>query len=92
MRRFTAMLVLALLGATIPVPLLHAALSDPESDLPLCCRIRGKHHCAMMDQYLRMKASGAPTFTCASRPLPALSARPDAKLGATCGCNPDEAR
>jgi hypothetical protein len=63
MRRITAILVLVMLSGAIAVPPLYAALSDPESDLPPCCRSRGQHHCAMMDQYLRMKASGAPAFT-----------------------------
>jgi hypothetical protein len=62
-RRFTAILMLALLGAFYAVPLLHAATSDPESDLPACCRRHGKHHCAMMDRYLRLKASGKPAFS-----------------------------
>jgi hypothetical protein len=61
-RRFAAILMLAMLGAFYAVPLVHAVSSDPESDLPACCRRHGKHHCAMMDQYLRLKASGKPTF------------------------------
>lgn len=63
MRRFTVILMLAMLSGTLAIPLLYAAFSDPESELPPCCRSRGKHHCAMMDQYLRMMSSGAPTFT-----------------------------
>jgi hypothetical protein len=63
MRRFAAILVLVMLSGSLAFPLLYAALSDAESDLPPCCRSRGQHHCAMMDQYLRMKASGAPAFT-----------------------------
>lgn len=62
MRRFTAILILALLGAFYAVPLLHAVSTDPESDLPACCRRHGKHHCAMMGQYLRLEASGEPAF------------------------------
>jgi hypothetical protein len=47
MGRFTAILMLALLGAFYAVPLVHAVSSDPESDLPACCRTHGKHHCAL---------------------------------------------
>jgi len=69
-RRFTAILILALLGAFYAVPLLHAVSTDPESGLPACCRRHGKHHCAMMDQYLRLKASGEPTFNAPSQHCP----------------------
>lgn len=70
MRRITTVLVLAMLSGTLAVPLLNAAFSDLESDLPPCCRSRGQHHCAMMDQYLRMKASSAPAFTAPSSHCP----------------------
>lgn len=63
MRRLTSILLLVLFGGFYVVPLVHAASSDPESDLPACCRRNGKHHCAMMDRYLREKSSGAPVFT-----------------------------
>jgi hypothetical protein len=63
MRRFTTILMLALLSGSFAIPLMHAAMSDPESGLPACCRRSGEHHCAIMDQYLRTKASGAPAFT-----------------------------
>lgn len=32
------------------------AYSDPESRLPACCRRDGKHHCAMMMQFLAREA------------------------------------
>lgn len=63
MRRFTSILLLALLGGFYAIPLLHATLSDSESDLPMCCRRNGKHHCMMMDEYLRTRSSGSPAFT-----------------------------
>jgi hypothetical protein len=59
-RRWISILLLALIGVFYAAPLLHAASSDPESQLPACCRRNGKHHCAMKDRYLRMMASGAP--------------------------------
>jgi len=75
MRRFTAILMLALLGAFHAVPLLHAVSSDPESDLPACCRTHGKHHCAMSGREVSQmidarsgKHAFAPPGTCPSFP------------------------
>lgn len=64
MRRLTSILMLALLGGFYVAPLLHATLSDAESDLPMCCRRNGAHHCAMMDAYQRKHfSSEKPAFS-----------------------------
>lgn len=60
MRRVLSISLLVISLWAMIVPLLA---HDADSDLPPCCRRDGKHHCAMMDAYLRMKASGAPTFS-----------------------------
>ena len=50
MLRWIAAAVLCLcLVAPFAAPL---AYPDPESNLPACCRRDGKHHCAMMEQFL----------------------------------------
>ena len=46
MRRFFAVLLLAIFGSFLSAPLL-ALSSDAESNLPACCRRDGKHHCMM---------------------------------------------
>jgi hypothetical protein len=46
MRRALVTLLLALFGFSLISPAVLA--SDPESNLPACCRRDGKHHCAMM--------------------------------------------
>lgn len=60
LRKFLAILMLFLFGAFYAAPLVQAASNDPDSGLPACCRRHGKHHCAMMDLYLKSIASGAP--------------------------------
>jgi len=60
LRRFLAVLLLSFFGVFYAMPLVQAASSDPEAGLPACCRRHGKHHCAMMDQYLKASKSGAP--------------------------------
>jgi len=74
-RRITAILMLALLGAFYALPLSQAVSSDPESDLPVCCRSHGKHHCALTEEAVaRMipagfgKDSFVPPATCPSFP------------------------
>lgn len=62
MRRLISILMLAVLGGFYVAPLLQAALSDPESDLPACCRRSGAHHCAIMGGYLRRHSSGEAAF------------------------------
>jgi hypothetical protein len=56
MRRIWAMLLLAVFGFSLAAPVLLA--SDPDSNLPPCCRRNGKHHCAMMDSRPASPASG----------------------------------
>ena len=58
--RWTTAAALCLCLVTPFVALL--AYPDPESNLPACCRRDGKHHCAMMEQYLaRQKAQDGET-------------------------------
>lgn len=57
MRRSVAISLLLWLALAIALPL---AVSDGDQSLPPCCRRNGKHHCAMMDTYLRLRASGTP--------------------------------
>ena len=58
--RFLAVILLSVFGVFYAMPLVQATSSDPEAGLPACCRRHGKHHCAMMDQYLKASNSGAP--------------------------------
>lgn len=44
MRRFSAILMLAIFSFSLMSPLFG---SDPNANLPACCRRNGKHHCAM---------------------------------------------
>ncbi len=60
LRKFIAVLMLAMIGGFYAAPLLQAASSDPDAGLPACCRRHGKHHCAMMDRYLKSIDSGTP--------------------------------
>ena len=60
-RRWTSILMLAIIGAFSAVPLVRAASADLGSALPACCRRDGKHHCAMNDEYLRARSSDGPT-------------------------------
>ncbi len=59
MRRFLALLMLALIGSFQAAPLLALSSSDPEANLPACCRRNGHHHCAMMEHARRSAASGS---------------------------------
>lgn len=45
MRRVSAILLVALFGFSLISPAVFA--SDTDSNLPACCRLAGKHHCAM---------------------------------------------
>jgi hypothetical protein len=58
MRRILAFLMLALIGSFLATPLLALSSSDPERNLPACCRRDGHHYCAMMDQALRSTGHG----------------------------------
>jgi hypothetical protein len=46
MRRFIAVFMMLVFGSFLSAPLIAAA-SDPLSQLPVCCRVNGKHHCMM---------------------------------------------
>ncbi len=58
MRRFTAILMLTLIGSFMAAPLLALSSSDPEASLPACCRRDGNHHCTMTDRALRSAGLG----------------------------------
>jgi hypothetical protein len=45
MRRFIAILLLAILSSSLSAPLFGLS-SNADSNLPACCRRNGKHHCA----------------------------------------------
>ena len=87
MRRALATLLLALFSFSLISPALLA--SDPESNLPACCRRDGKHHCAMMGAMMAMQSESpsgpslqparCPSFPGAS----AIPASPAASLPGT---------
>jgi hypothetical protein len=54
MRRALATLLLALFSFSLISPAVLA--SDPESNLPACCRRDGKHRCAMMGAMMAMQS------------------------------------
>ena len=47
MRRAAATVLFAVLAVPILLPLYAFRNSDPDSQLPACCRRDGKHHCGM---------------------------------------------
>jgi hypothetical protein len=59
-QKLLAILMLSIIGGFYAAPLVQAASNDPDSSLPACCRRHGKHHCAMMDRYLKSINSGTP--------------------------------
>jgi hypothetical protein len=61
-RKFLAILMVFVFGAFYAAPLLKAASNDPDAGLPACCRHNGKHHCAMMDEYLKPLDARTPQF------------------------------
>ena len=67
--KFVRRALAAFLLFVFSLPSLASALaaSDPESNLPPCCRRAGKHHCAMMTPH-RQLASG-PRWQAARCPL-----------------------
>lgn len=68
MRRAFATLLLALFSFSLISPAVLA--SDPESNLPACCRRGGKHHCAMMAmQSESPSGSSLQTARCPSFPV-----------------------
>ncbi|MEO8051892.1 MAG: hypothetical protein ABI833_15860 [Acidobacteriota bacterium] len=56
MKRIAAILVLGVFSFLLIAPL--AIATDPEAQLPACCRAHGKHHCMMPVG----SPSGAPMF------------------------------
>lgn len=73
MRRVLASVLLLLFSLALASPLFA---SDPESNLPACCRRNGKHHCNM-----RMGGDSGPGIQTAACPLYSFargaSAQPD---------------
>ena len=53
--------MLALIGSFLASPLIALSSSDPEQNLPACCRRDGHHHCTMMDQALRSASNSTQT-------------------------------
>lgn len=68
MRRALAITLLIALFTPALAPSLSALTSDPEANLPPCCRSHGAHHCAMMHWMLESLVS-KPIFTPAPCPL-----------------------
>ena len=58
MRRAAAIVQLLVFVLLCGAPLIHAATWSDDSGLPPCCRRHGKHHCAMLDAYLRARHAG----------------------------------
>ena len=69
-RRGSAALLLVLFGFSLITPALSA--SDPESQLPPCCRRTGKHHCAMTAS----DSSSGPAFQALCSSYPTAAAVP----------------
>ena len=65
MRRAIAISLLVFFGWMLAAPLV---VTDPEANLPPCCRRHGKHHCAMMD--LAQRIGTGPAFTTVSERCP----------------------
>ncbi len=65
MRRAIAISLVLLFASATALPLVNQ-----ESRLPPCCRVGGKHHCAMMDQLLSDKGTTirSPRERCPSWP------------------------
>jgi hypothetical protein len=84
MRRLLAILLLAAFGLPAVAPLL-ALGQDADSNLPLCCRRNGAHHCTMGTA----QESSAPAVStrCASFPQPTAVA-PSLKLTALIATQP----
>ncbi|WP_420239291.1 hypothetical protein ACOBR2_06865 [Telmatobacter bradus] len=81
MRRVAAIVQLLVLVLLCSAPLLRAATWSDDSGLPPCCRRHGKHHCAMLDAYLRARRSGKPSVSappghCPCYPQPGSHAIP----------------
>lgn len=61
MRRFISILLLAVFGLPLALPILALGQS-PEAGLPVCCRNNGKHHCMMSMNDRDKLASHDPQF------------------------------
>lgn len=72
MRRILASLLAGLFSFLLIAPALSA--SDPDANLPACCRRDGKHHCAMM---MRLESRSGPGFQADRCPFfPSVNAVP----------------
>jgi hypothetical protein len=69
MRRVLSIALMIAFFAPSAAPTLFALTSDPEANLPACCRSHGAHHCAMMHWKLQSLDSGAPKLTQAPCPM-----------------------
>jgi hypothetical protein len=58
MRRILAISLLGLFLLPTISPLLALTSSDPDANLPACCRRNGKHHCMMSMEMLQAMLSG----------------------------------
>lgn len=68
MRRAIALLLLLIFSSMLMAPLFA---SDPESNLPPCCRSHGKHHCMMQRM---QRPDGRPGFTAVREKCPCFPA------------------
>jgi hypothetical protein len=68
MRRVLSIALMIAFFAPSAAPTLFALTSDPEANLPACCRSHGAHHCAMMHWMLQQLGS-KPRFTPAPCPM-----------------------
>jgi hypothetical protein len=92
MRRAIALALMLIFSSLLMAPLFA---TDPDANLPACCRRHGKHHCIMSEQQdgrpglaaVRAKCPFFPASTCTARstqcqPVAAQRFQPGA-LGAT---------
>ncbi|HZY64240.1 MAG TPA: hypothetical protein VFE38_17110 [Edaphobacter sp.] len=66
MRRLLAISLLLLFGLPLVSPL-FALSTNPDANLPACCRRNGAHHCTMNLEHARTLTNSAPSFTAPSR-------------------------
>lgn len=69
MRRASAISLLAAIGYALIVPL---AFSDPEANLPACCRRTGAHHCAMSNVTKTIDGVSTPALQAVLQKCPAF--------------------